>query len=140
MNQYIDIYSHEHEGFKILVKYQSWRTAVLNCGITTRTGTFSYVEKHRETDEVFVLLKGKAYLVIGEDGGRIDSSRPDSYQILPLESFKTYNVKCNIWHGVLMSEDASIYIVENIDTVKENGCYYYLTPEEKEKILEKVTF
>ena len=134
MSAYVDIHSHEHEGFKILVKYLTWLTAVLNIGKTTRPESFDYVEKHKETDEVFVLLKGKAYLIIGGD-----NEKPAFFDVFPLDLHKTYNVKRNVWHAVLMSEDASIYIVENIDTAKENGDYHYLSTEEKDTILSRVS-
>ena len=68
MSSYVDIHFHEDDGFKILVQYQAWRTAMLNSAEANRQETFSYVEKHKETDEVFVLLKGKAFLIIGGDG------------------------------------------------------------------------
>ena len=135
MSSYVDIFFHEDEGFKILAQYQTWRTAMLNSAVANKRETFSYVEKHKETDEVFVLLKGKAFLVIGGDSGK-----PDSFEVLPLDLFKTYNVKVNVWHGVLMSSDASIYIVENIATGKPNSDYYYLTQEEKETIISRVLF
>jgi ureidoglycolate hydrolase len=129
MNPYVDIHSHEQEGFKIQAKYGAWRTAVLNFSQAARPESFSHVEKHKETDEVFVLLKGKACLVIAGD-----KEKPASYEVLPLECYKTYNVKVNVWHGVIMSPDASIYIVENTDTGKENSEYYRLTDEEKEMV------
>ena len=134
MNTYVETYSHEHDGFKILVKYQSWRTAVLNQGKENKTESISYIEKHNESDEVFVLLKGKAYLIVGGDG-----DKPHSFEVLPMDLLKTYNVKAKVWHACLMSSDASIYIVENIDTGRENGEHYSLTAEEKQKILGKVS-
>ena len=134
MSPYVDIHNHESVGFKILVQYQSWRTAVLNSGKTTRSESSSYVEKHKETDEVFVLLTGRAYLIIGGNG-----SKPDSWQVLLLEPDTTYNVKANVWHGVIMNEEASLYIIENIDTSKNNSSYYDLTKEEKEMIIHRVS-
>ena len=135
MSTYIDIHSHETEGFKILVKFQSWRTAVLNPGKNNRPESLNYIEKHKETDEVFVLLRGKAYLIIGGDG-----EKPASLEVLAMDLLKTYNVKMNVWHGVILSDDASIYIVENIDTTRQNGAYHDLSKEEKELILAKVSF
>jgi ureidoglycolate hydrolase len=134
MKTYVDIHSHEDEGFKIQAQFQSWRTAVLNCGVAAKPESFSYVEKHKETDEIFLLLKGKAFLVIGGDG-----EKPDSFEVLPLDLYETYNVKIGVWHGVLMSNDASIYIVENINTGKDNSGYYNLSNEEKEAILSRVS-
>ena len=135
MSTYVETYSHECEGFKILVKYQSWRTAVLNQGKENKPEFISYAEKHNESDEVFLLLKGKAYLVIGGDGGK-----PESFEVMPMEPLKTYNVKAKVWHACLMSPDASIYIVENADTGRENGEHYSLSAEEKRKILSGVSF
>ena len=134
MSSCVDIHNHDDEGFKVLVQYQSWRTGVLNCGKTTRPEFFSYVEKHKETDEVFVRLKGRAYLIIAGD-----SEKPGSFEVLLLEPNKTYNVKANVWHGVIMSDDAALYIVENIDTSKSNSSYYELTKEEKEMIMRRVS-
>ena len=134
MSNYVDIHSHEHEGFKILVKYQSWRTAVLNQGKENKKESLSYIEKHKESDEVFLLLKGKADLIVGGDG-----EKPVNIEILPMELLKTYNVKAKVWHACVMSPDASIYIVENADTGKANGDYYTLSAEEKKKLLDRLT-
>jgi ureidoglycolate hydrolase len=131
----VDIHFHEDEGFKILAQYRTWRTAMLNSAAANRPETFSYVEKHKETDEVFVLLKGKAFLIIGGDGGK-----PASYEVLPLDLFKTYNVKINVWHGIIMSPDASFYIVENISTGKNNSDYYNLTKEEKDILISHISW
>ena len=130
----VDIHSHEGEGFKILVQYQSWRTAMLNTSTANRLDSFGYVERHRETDEVFVLLRGTAYLIIGGD-----TEKPDSYEVLPMDLCKTYNVRVNVWHGVIMSVDASLYIVENINTGKDNSDHYYLASMEKELILSHIS-
>jgi len=135
MNQYVETYSHGHEGFKILVNYRTWRTAVLNYGQTTNPEYFNYIEKHRETDEVFVLLKGKAYLAIGGDVELLEL-----IEVFPMDLCKTYNIKKNVWHGVIMSKDASIYLVEEANTGKENSSYHYLSEDEKEKILRKIIF
>jgi len=83
MSLYVDIFFHEDEGFKILAQYQTWRTAMLNSALANKPETFSYMEKHKETDEVFVLLKGKAFLII--EG---DNEKPNSYEVLPLDLFK----------------------------------------------------
>jgi ureidoglycolate hydrolase len=134
MSSYIDIHSHENEGFKVLVQYQSWRTAVLNQGKENRAESLSYVEKHKETDEVFVLLKGKAHLICGGD-----NEKPDSFEVLPMDLYKTYNVKANVWHAVVMRGDAYSYIVENIDKIKENSGYYNLKKKKKETIQSRVS-
>jgi hypothetical protein len=56
-----------------------------------------------------------------------------------MELYKTYNVKAKVWHAVVMSADASIFIVENLDTAKENSDYHDLTIKEKETILSGIS-
>jgi len=129
MNKHVDAHSHECNGFKILVKFGAWRTAVLNPAGEQKPESISYMERHMETDEVFLLLKGKANLIIGGDG-----DKPEPIEVLPMDLLKTYNVKIKVWHAVIMSPDASIYIVENVDTGKQNGEYYTLNSEEKKSI------
>ena len=139
MSTYVDIHSHDNEGFKVLVEYQSWRTAVLNSSKVTKPEPISYVEKHNETDEVFLLLKGKAFLIIGGDSQMPGHGESMAFEVFPLDLYKTYNVRAKVWHGVIMSDDASIYIVENIDTGKHNSDYYNLSKEEIETIISGVS-
>jgi mannose-6-phosphate isomerase-like protein (cupin superfamily) len=63
-----------------------------------------------ETDEVFVLLEGSAYLTIGLEMTRVD-----------LEPNKIYNVKKGVWHSHIMSPDAKVLIVENSNTSAANS-------------------
>lgn len=38
-----------------------------------------------------------------------------------MEPYKVYNVKKGLWHHIVVSEDASVLIVENCDTTDENS-------------------
>ena len=64
------------------------------------------------TDEVFVLIKGKGSLFIGEKRTRVE-----------MEIGKVYNVKKAVWHEMVLDEEALVLIVENDDTGKENTEY-----------------
>ena len=74
------------------------------------------MQKHTETDECFVLLEGKAMLVLadGEDA-------PDQIQAVKLRKKTIYNVPIGVWHTPIMSEDAKILWVENNHTVESNS-------------------
>jgi hypothetical protein len=88
------------------------------------------MERHVQTDEVFILLRGKAKLLIGGNGLQLDGAFPQ-----PLEMGKIYNVKQNTWHTVLMSRDAMILIVENRDTGASNSEYAEMSSEIRQQIL-----
>ena len=78
-----------------------------------------------------MLLFGKAVLFIGEGEDKVEA-----LHIQVMEPGKMYNVKRRVWHAVVLSGDASILLVENCDTGKENSDYYQLTSEMRQLIIE----
>ena len=70
------------------------------------------LERHLLTDEVFVLLSGKAMLLLGEKA-----------QAVNMDTGKIYNVKKGAWHAIKVTPDAKILIVENHNTGFENTQY-----------------
>lgn len=111
----IEITQHDGTGYTPLVDYQSWRVAICNYSPTAKRGEIPYIERHMETDEVFVHLAGEVSLLIGKE--------MTEYK---LEPGKVYNVKRGEWHCLCMSEDGKVLIVENVDTSKENSEYIQL--------------
>jgi len=100
-------------GYKRTLVYKTWCVAFL-----TRDDEYTkntYMERHLETDEVFVLLKGEATLYIGENRTPVK-----------MEPNKLFNVTAGTWHNIVCSEDASVLIAENSDTDKSNTEYFYL--------------
>ena len=106
------------EGFEVLVRYGGWRVAVITYAERFDKKNLYRLERHMETDEVFVLLKGKATLYIGIDGNAVE-----------MEPNEVYNIKCCAWHGISVSSDALVLICENADTGLENTEYTPWSPE-----------
>ncbi len=94
----------------------------------------SSMERHMETDEVFVLTKGEGTLILGGNG-----SEPASLALQPMEIGKVYNIRCGAWHTVSLSRDAAVVITENRDTTRENSQYAELTWEQRRWIVEAIT-
>ncbi|MBQ9802952.1 MAG: hypothetical protein IJW51_07800 [Clostridia bacterium] len=109
-NGALEIFAHEGEGYERTMHYENWRVAFLN--YAERFDQITYLERHMCTDEVFVLLRGEAKLIVGEEKTEHR-----------LEENKIYNVKRGIWHAVKVSRDAQLLIVENHDTSAENTEY-----------------
>ena len=108
----IEISEHNEQGFKKLVSFENWRVAILNYHERYNADGIKHLERHLITDEVFVLLQGKATLIIGEE--------MTQYK---MEPNKLYNVKKGTFHNVCMSKDAKILLVENDGTGRENSEY-----------------
>ena len=110
----LEIFEYAGEGYNPTMHYDTWRVAIANFGAHFDRDRYDYLEAHRLTDEVFVLLSGKASLVIGKE-------RTET----PLEIGKIYNVKKGVFHAMLMERDAKVLIVENHNTTRDNTDYYY---------------
>ncbi len=112
----IQIFDYNGEGYKPMHDFNGWRVAILKHGPRFDIRSMEDLECHYETDEVFVLLEGEAFLVV--DGGK---------KHVTMEKGKIYNIPAGIWHGISVSKDAKVLIVENADTTKENSAHKLLT-------------
>ncbi len=129
--QLLEIRDYEGEGYQPLVDYGTWRVAILRFLDGLQPERQSSMERHTETDEVFVLTKGKGMLIMGGNGMQIDGIYPQIMEI-----GKIYNVKRNAWHTVLLSRDASVLLVENCNTDKHNSEYADLSNEQRKLIVD----
>jgi len=126
----LEIRQFSGKGYQPLIDFNTWRVAILRWEDTSPPGNIESMERHIQTDEVFVLLEGEAVLILGGNGAGVDGIYPHK-----LEPCKLYNVKQNTWHTALLSHDVSILIVENCDTGVENTEYCGLSPEFRKEIM-----
>ncbi len=130
-NTILDIQYFDGIGYKPLIDFNDWRVAILRYLDELQPERIETMERHCETDEVFVLLHGRGTLLLGGNGPTLDGVQPQ-----PMEPGKLYNVKRNAWHGVLLTRDASVLLVENRNTCRENSEYAPLTDSHRKTILE----
>ncbi|MBR3086850.1 MAG: DUF1116 domain-containing protein [Kiritimatiellae bacterium] len=106
----LDIVEYGGEGYRRLVAGAKWTVATLNYASRFDRRNLCELERHILTDETFVLLAGKATLLIGRDAREIE-----------MEPLKYYNVRAGIWHHILVSPDARVLVAENADTSRANS-------------------
>lgn len=118
----IEVRDHTGPDYKPLIDFQTWRVALMNYTDDLTPDKINRMQKHTETDEVFVLLTGRCILFIGE--GEDSVTRVHA---VDMEPYKLYNVKRGVWHSHTFSKDARVLIVENRDTVDANSPFVGLT-------------
>ena len=118
-------------GYQPLVYFNSWRVAIMNYIDEIQPEQIKMVERHKETDEVFVLLQGKGILFLGD--GELEL---EGLYAQVMEPRKIYNVKQKVWHSVVLSRDGSVLIVENRDTDVKNTDYSSILPSHHQFILD----
>ena len=107
----IEITEYTEEGYKPIVHFEHWKVAILNYIDELIVENIDNMQKHKFTDEVFVLLKGDITLFTAGDG-----DEPGEIKKTHLEPGKAYNVKKGVWHTHTLEEGASCLIIENEET------------------------
>ena len=105
----------EKEGYQTVHTFENgdgWRIGLISGAEQFTEESMTYMERHNLTDEVFLLLKGEAVLLIGAQKHPVQ-----------MEKGKAYNVEQGQWHNIILGEDAIVAVVENKNTGKENTEY-----------------
>ncbi len=118
----VSTFKYDKDGYKPLIDYDNWRVATLNSSINQRKDSIKFIERHLKTDEVFVLLKGTAYLI--HAGNKKNPDRKLKTIKMKKEIF--YNVKKATWHTAILKKNTKILIVENKNTSRGNSEYIKL--------------
>jgi hypothetical protein len=104
--------------YKPVLAFEGWRVAMLRHFDIVDVAGLRRVERHRNTNEVFILTTGEADLVLF-DGG----DTPTDPYIISMETNVAYNVRRSVWHHVVMSQESHIILLEHDDTSVETSDY-----------------
>jgi mannose-6-phosphate isomerase-like protein (cupin superfamily) len=104
----VDIYEYDGLGYNPLLLTPNWQAAILNWDPSCERENLREIERHNHTDEVFVLLRGRAVLF-----ARRENEALQAYELKP---GVIYNVPKRVWHGLVADKEASFLIVEDLNT------------------------
>ncbi len=125
----LEVYEWSEDGYKPLVFSHDWQAAILNWEPIFDLEKIGEVERHNQTDEVFVLTKGRAVLFTIDEQGM---------QIEEMKIGVIYNVLKDVWHNLTSTRDASWIIVENRDTHLHDCEFRQLSAEELARLEAKL--
>jgi len=125
----IEKYQHEGEGYNPFLIRDGWQVAQLNYMPEQGVDDIQKIDVHPGTDEVFILIAGKAVLIAAEkDGDDI------SYEMIVMKPGIVYNIPRGVWHNIALHKDAQVIIVENKDTHLNDFELYFLNDLQKEEL------
>ena len=117
-------------GYRPCIDFAGWRVAILCYIDELAPDQIDAMERHNQTDEVFVLLNGRCILFIGDGDREIEDIQP--VDMLP---HKLYNVKKGVYHTHTLTRDAIVLIVENRDTSPLNSDRLLLRDEQRKALM-----
>lgn len=112
----LEIRDYTGEGYRPLIDFGAWRVAILRACDDLLPENLATMQRHDETDEVFVLLAGRCILFFGEGADAVTA-----IHAVEMEPLKLYNVKRGAWHTHTLDAAATVLIVENADTCDANS-------------------
>lgn len=121
------------DGYKPVLDFHGWRVAMLRYADMVDANHLHQVERHRNTNEVFILTAGEADLILCDPG-----DVPQNAYVLPMKHNVAYNIPEYGWHHVIMSKDAHIILFERTETSAATSDYAKLREGQLETIHAKL--
>jgi len=111
-------------GFQVVKKFESWRIAMIQC--VDEDEKVSEVSKHVLSDESFILLEGRGYLITA-----LKKDSAFEFFCTCLQPKTVYTVPKNTFHAHAFCSNATVLVVENADTCDANSEKISLDDQQK---------
>ena len=125
----IEQYQISDIGYHPFLIRDGWQVAQLNYMPEQEIGNIVKLDIHHLTDEVFILLNGKAVLIGAEINGN-----DVNFEVELMKPNITYNIPVGTWHNIAMSTDCEIIIIEKSDTHIADFEFFPLSDEKKNEM------
>lgn len=114
--QQVACHSFDGEGLNRVYENNQWMVGIKNYKPMNDMDNFSCVERHHETDELFVLLKGSCILITAEESGE-----KLNFNAVSMEKDRVYTIPKGLWHNTITQRDTKLILIEASNTGMENS-------------------
>lgn len=126
MSTPLQIHSNTDPGYHSSVDSENWTVMLLNYSDNMNPDNASLIWRHPRSDEVIVLLKGRAVLCYVEDGR--------SLQVIEIRPGLLYNITGGLWHRIFSKPKSQFAVVNDRDTRKNDAEKRQFTAAELERL------
>ena len=124
-------YSFEGEGLTRVFENEKWMVGIKNWKPMNDIANINNLERHNETDELFILLQGRCTLLFAnETADGLD------IQAVEMEPLKVYNIPRSLWHNTVTQKDTKLALIEDSSTGSDNSDVVALTPAQIARVHE----
>ena len=129
----IEQYHIGDKGYHPFLIRDGWQDAQHNYMPEQEIENIKKLDVHHLTDEVFILLKGKAVLITA----KITEDETE-YDVELMQPNITYNIPVETWHNIAMDVDCEVIIVEKSNTHEGDFDFFDLSIEKRMEMMELV--
>ena len=115
-------YAYEGKGLTRVFENAKWMVGLKNWKPENDVTGIDCLERHNETDELFILLAGRCTLLFANEGehgleiGKVE-----------MEPLKVYNIPATLWHNTVTQKDTKLALIEDSATGAANSEVVRLT-------------
>ena len=118
-------YAYGEKGLNRVYENEKWMVGIKNWKPENDVTGIDCLERHNETDELFILLAGRCTLLYAnEENGEL------LMEAVEMETQKVYNIPRSLWHNTVTQKDTKLILVEDSATGAHNSDVLHLTVEQ----------
>ena len=118
-------YAFEGEGLTRVFENEKWMVGIKNWKPMNDIANINNLERHNETDELFILLNGQCTLLYANE-----TANGLDIQAVEMEPLKVYNIPRTLWHNTVTRKDTKLALIEDSSTGSANSDNLDLTAEQ----------
>lgn len=126
-------YEFTGEGMSRVYENEKWTVGIKNWKPANDITGIDCLERHNQTDELFVLISGACTLVYANE-----TEQGLSFESVNMEPMKVYNIPATLWHNTITKKDTKMILIEDSNTSMDNSDIFNLSEEQINKIKELV--
>jgi hypothetical protein len=121
----IEVKEFSGEGMSRVYENPKWMVGVKNWKPANDITGIDCLERHNETDELFVLLSWRCTLLYANE-----TASGLAIEAVEMEPFKVYNIPAKLWHNTVTQKNTKMVLIEDSATGTNNSEVRTLTPDE----------
>lgn len=121
----ITSYEFGGEGMKRVFENEKWTVGIKNWKPANDVAGIDCLERHNQTDELFVLASGSCTLVYANE-----RDKGLEFGSVKMEEGKVYNIPATLWHNTITRKDTKMILIEDSNTSMENSDILELNGEQ----------
>lgn len=122
-------YEFNGEGMSRVFENEKWTVGIKNWKPANDVTGIDCLERHNQTDELFVLIAGECTLVYANE-----TENGIVFDAVKMEKNKVYNIPATLWHNTITRKDTKMILIEDSNTSMENSDILNLDSEQVQKV------
>lgn len=122
-------YAFDGEGMGPVYKNDQWMVGIKNFKPANAKENMDSLERHNETDELFVLIEGTCTLIYANE-----TEKGLDFGSVVMERGKVYSIPATLWHNTVTIPETKMILIEKPGTCADNSDFLTLTEGQKEAL------